>query len=61
MKYSQAVNLAIKAIDNEIKRLNVDANLYEFYGMAKGKGNWEQRKKLKQAVEILKGQQRLDL
>ncbi len=54
MKLAQAIKLACKAIDKEIKWLAIDANLYEMYGAPSyGKGYSERRKKLREAKKIL--------
>ena len=59
MNYSQAVTLAIKSIEKEIKEITVNANLYEYAGVESMQPTWEHRKKLRQAMGVLKGQPRL--
>jgi len=48
-KMNQALKLAIKVIDKEIKNVNIQANLYEIYKMKAGKSAWEYRNKLMKA------------
>jgi hypothetical protein len=61
MNYKQAVKLATDAIDYLVKGLNVQANLYEMYGMEGGKNDADKRKKMREAKEILLSQQRMNI
>jgi hypothetical protein len=57
MKTKQALNIAIHAIEQEIKIYNVDANMYEKLGAdyPLAISASKRRKKLRAAIEILKG------
>ena len=61
VKYNQAILIATKAIDREIQRVSIQANLYEIYKMASGKIDADHRKKLRQAKGILSGQHIMEL
>ena len=61
VNYQQAVNLAIKAIDREIKRIAPQANMWDFYGLQSCKNYSDDRHKLEQAKEILNGQPKMEL
>ena len=61
MNYQQAVKIAIKAIDQEIKRIAPQANMYEFYGLESGKTDANYRRRLEQAKEVLRGQSKMEL
>jgi hypothetical protein len=61
VNYKQAVALAVKSIDYQIKDLNVQSNLHEVFEMDGGKNDWEKREKLRLAKEILVAQARMDL
>ena len=61
MNYQQAVKLAIKAIDREIKRIAPQANMYDFYGLDSCKNYSDNRYKLEQAKEVLIGQPKMEL
>ena len=45
VKYNQAIRIATKAIDREIQRVSVQANLYEIHKMVSGMNESEYRKK----------------
>jgi len=55
--YKQAVKLAVEALERWMKELNVNANLYEVYGMDNpmGRNASKKRKKLREAIEVLRG------
>jgi AAA+ ATPase superfamily predicted ATPase len=53
MDLNQALRIAVKAIDKEIKETNIKANLYEIYKMKSGKAAWEYREKLREARSVL--------
>ena len=53
MDLKQAIRLAGQTIDAECKRLAVNANLFEVYGMESGRPMAERRARLRKAKAVL--------
>jgi hypothetical protein len=56
VKLSQAIRIAVKAMEVKIKTLDVDANLYEQYGASylSAASASRERRQLQEAIEVLK-------
>ncbi len=63
MKQSRAIALAIECIRAEIKRLAVDANLHDRFGMdtPHGRNSSARRKQLQEAIATLQQDQQVRL
>ena len=55
MKFSQAIRIAVKAMEARIRTLAVDANLHEQYGAVylRAASASRERRQLKEAIEVL--------
>jgi hypothetical protein len=53
MNMNGAMRIALKAIDREIRRVTIQANIYQDYKLAGAKHDWEYRNDLWKAKEIL--------
>lgn len=61
-EYAKAIALAVECLEKEIQRVSFDANLCDILGETfnpSAVNASERRKKLREAIRILKGQPRL--